>query len=558
MQRAIQARDARATSSQQVTTEPQVAETDQIEPQVETMTSQMPPARRAPSGRRVQNVLSKAQKHTIAQWMIAQEEEGTTKIPSKAVSHFPQFFRGTSNANIARAVRYWKDRRSTVQNYKAAGRRNNDLYMCRAGPKGLKLRISKTASGRGRKRSIWVRELYVQLCSEFERLRRCSVKLNTYILLTIARSLVMQSTSDAFGPTHTDPNSGKPIMEHLDKKWVERFMNANQIVSRVQTGKLRPSDKKIELIEREVAHHLGSMMREFQSGELDECVVFNADETHFVVDLNDGRTLAMKGDTDVKFADVVSGDVGMTMMVMLGGGSRSHLEVPFMIFQNERSSYPIQGVPDNIPGVCYRSGPKGWMDSRVFTEWLSEKRVMKPLQDGRQRVLYVDNASGHKLTAEAKDALNASNTVLRFLPKNATDLCQPADSFIIQKIKTVWRRRWDEKRLDMIKKDEWVDWKSGSGKLPNPGKKFYLKLAADVIREVENERDKDGVSFTRKAMIGCGMALNFNGLWEVRQLFPHLQNIVSKYPENFNGQPVAESMGLDGAVTETDEEGEAS
>lgn len=27
-----------------------------------------------------------------------------------------------------------------------------------------------------------------------------------------------------------------------------------------------------------------------------------------------------------------------------------------------------------------------------------------------------------------------------------------------------------------------------------PGKKFYLKLAAEVLRKVENARDKNGVS----------------------------------------------------------------
>lgn len=76
--------------------------------------------------------------------------------------------------------------------------------------------------------------------------------------------------------------------------------------------------------------------------------------------------------------------------------------------------------------------------------------------------MFVDNASGHKLTEAATETLKDSNTRLRFLPKNATDLCQPADSFIIQQIKTVWSRRWEEKRMEMINKDEWVGWRAGS------------------------------------------------------------------------------------------------
>lgn len=64
-------------------------------------------------------------------------------------------------------------------------------------------------------------------------------------------------------------------------------------------------------------------------------------------------------------------------------------------------------------------------------------------------------------------------------------------------------------------------WKSGSGKLPNPGKTFYFKLAAAVIREVDISRDENGVSYIRKSMRRCGMDLNFNGRWEVQQLFTH-------------------------------------
>jgi len=194
------------------------------------------------------------------------------------------------------------------------------------------------------------------------------------------------------------------------------------------------------------------------------------------------------------------------------------------------------------------------MDRRVFLEWLKEPRAVRKLQNGKKRVIFMDNASGHALTDQVRDALSSINAEIRFLPRNATDLCQPADSFIIQKIKTAWRDKWDTKRLDMTVSEAWTDWKKGSGKLPNPGKKFFLQLAADVIKEVNQQRDKDGILYTRKAMIRCGMACNLNGIWEECQLFPHLQSIISKYRENFEGKSVADSLEIDGAVTETDED----
>ena len=47
---------------------------------------------------------------------------------------------------------------------------------------------------------------------------------------------------------------------------------------------------------------------------------------------------------------------------------------------------------------------------------------------------------------------------------------------------------------------------------------------------------------------------NHTGVWKVNQLSPHLQRIVEKYRDNFEGLSVADSMGLDGEVTESADE----
>lgn len=105
---------------------------------------------------------------------------------------------------------------------------------------------------------------------------------------------------------------------------------------------------------------------EFQSGALDENLVENADETHFVINMDNGKMLGFHGNNDVKYTDVVSGGIGMTMVVCLTGGPSSEICAPFMIFQNEQESYPIRGVPDDVPGVSYRSSKKGFMTWKVW------------------------------------------------------------------------------------------------------------------------------------------------------------------------------------------------
>jgi hypothetical protein len=82
------------------------------------------------------------------------------------------------------------------------------------------------------------------------------------------------------------------------------------------------------------------------------------------------------------------------------------------------------------------------------------------------------------------------------------------------------------------------DCKSGthsSGKLKNLGNKFFLKLAAESVREVNKLRDKNRITYARKSMIRCGLSLDLKGVWCVKQLFPELQRIVKEYPSHFDG-----------------------
>lgn len=61
---------------------------------------------------------------------------------------------------------------------------------------------------------------------------------------------------------------------------------------------------------------------------------------------------------------------------------------------------------DGVPGACDRSNRKGWMDNRVFGEWLAEPRAMKKDCFGHKLVLFVDNCSGHSETEEITSRLH--------------------------------------------------------------------------------------------------------------------------------------------------------
>jgi hypothetical protein len=50
------------------------------------------------------------------------------------------------------------------------------------------------------------------------------------------------------------------------------------------------------------------------------------------------------------------------------------------------------------------------------------------------------------------------------------------------------------------------------------------------------------MSYAKKAMIRCGMALDVDGSWSVNQLFLHLQDIVAKHVQYFQGQDVPDHV----------------
>lgn len=138
---------------------------------------------------------------------------------------------------------------------------------------GLQTRISKTVAGHGSKRATCVVKLLVDLLSEIHQLRAAGVKFNAHILLLLARTLVLSATSEAYGPTNRDPNSGELVGEHSNARWVERFMCGTSVVARIETGELVTSDAKQQLIEHELSLRLGTLQRGFSDGSLDELYV---------------------------------------------------------------------------------------------------------------------------------------------------------------------------------------------------------------------------------------------------------------------------------------------
>ncbi len=113
--------------------------------------------------------------------------------------------------------------------------------------------------------------------------------------------------------------------------------------------------------------------------------------------------------------------------------------------------------------------------------------------------------------------------------------------------------------MELVRDGEWQNtirsdggW---SGALKNPGKTFFLELAAASVRDVNHERTKtSGLTFARKAMVRCGLACGRDGEWSTNQLSYELQEIIAKWPSHFNGEPVVAPVTDASTMTDQDRE----
>jgi hypothetical protein len=156
------------------------------------------------------------------------------------------------------------------------------------------------------------------------------------VLKQVAHKLVTQASNDTIYETGLlDPISKKCMNIPFNSSWIEQLQVTHGLSVRRSTGKGILSPEMTKEMHRAVARHLGELKRQLDSRLLDKAAIENGDETHVMVNMDSSRSLAAIGDADVKYADVVSGGVGMTLS----------------------SDYPVELPPSSCPASLSSSPP---------------------------------------------------------------------------------------------------------------------------------------------------------------------------------------------------------
>ena len=198
------------------------------------------------------------------------------------------------------------------------------------------------------------------------------------------------------------------------------------------------------------------------------------------------------------------GGEGITVCLRLSGGENCKVEAPFIVFRNPSGNYPIESLDVNVEGICYRSQRRGWMTQHLFSEYFAEPRVIQPLPNGEIRQLWVGSCALHNHTPMLEATTSAISTSIQRFPANCTDKIQPLDQLVFRSFKSVWKKKWNDKRVELIR----IYQVTSTGRFQNPRKRFYLELTKAVADEVNEKRTSEGLSYVRKSMIMWGLILS--------------------------------------------------
>jgi transposase len=98
---------------------------------------------------------------------------------------------------------------------------------------------------------------------------------------------------------------------------------------------------------------------------------------------------------------------------------------------------------------------EGLDGEKKIADYFSDQRSYQGDAHGYMKHVFVDNCSLHNGLERVTQVLSSKNTKLCYLPPCTTHLCQPADTFVISKIKDAWRSQWEKKKLEWIQRRMW-------------------------------------------------------------------------------------------------------
>ncbi|KAJ4426024.1 hypothetical protein ANN_27651 [Periplaneta americana] len=209
--------------------------------------------------------------------------------------------------------------------------------------------------------------------------------------------------------------------------WLSRWKRKFGIHQLVMSGDKLSCDRNA------AEHYKSAFPNLVQTLDISAEQIYNCVETGLNYKILPSKTLAHKDETEASGCERNKHRV--TLLACCNATATNKL--PLMVIGKARN-VNVQDLP-----VFYRSQPKAWMNSRLFSEWFHEQFVPSVLSFSAKRglspkaLLLFDIGPSHSSESE----LVYGDIRVAFLPANVTGLIQPLDQGVLKDLKCKYRKK---------------------------------------------------------------------------------------------------------------------
>jgi hypothetical protein len=120
---------------------------------------------------------------------------------------------------------------------------------------------------------------------------------------------------------------------------------------------------------------------------------------------------------------------------------------PLWVIGKYKNPCSFKNINKNTFGCQYWDNSSAWMMWEIFLEWLRgfDLHVL-----GHKVLFIMDNFNGHIPLDQLPNHIQLRNTIIFYLPLNATSKIQPCDVGIIRSFKAYYRRRFNRLLLQRL------------------------------------------------------------------------------------------------------------
>jgi len=128
----------------------------------------------------------------------------------------------------------------------------------------------------------------------------------------------------------------------------------------------------------------------------------------------------------------------ITLTICCNGDGSDKL--PLWVIGKYKNPRCFKNINKNTFRCQYQNNSSIWMMWEIFLEWLRgfDLHVL-----GRKVLLIMDNFSGHIPLDQLPNHIQLKNTIVFYLPPNATSKIQPCDAGIIRSFKAYYHHRFN-------------------------------------------------------------------------------------------------------------------